>query len=111
MACGVGLVGLLGGCSATTSNVVVGPIRVTQAVVQSDGDLSLGDVVHIWHRRCRWIRRCGYARAGDGVVTGLIGDSANYAVIELAPDARVRDGDRAVKDSPMFYWHPDPPID
>ncbi len=42
----------------------------------------------------------------------VILDAPECALVELAPgddDAAV--GDRAIKQSPMNYWHPDPPRD
>ena len=104
LACGLGL---LGGCSATTSNVVVSRAHATEAIVQTAGDLSPGDVVHIRHYSCPGLRRCRrYRWVADGIVTEVIGGVASYAVVRVSPSGSVRDRDRAVKDSPMVYWHP-----
>jgi hypothetical protein len=108
LACGLGL---LGGCSATASNIVVSRVHPAEALVQSAGDLSPGDVVHFWHLPCQRIRRCRTGWVADGIVTGVVGDDAGYAVVQVSEDAFVHEGDRAVKDSPMFYWHPDPPAE
>jgi hypothetical protein len=105
--------GLLGACtpSETRSRLIVSNVNAEEALVRATDDLSPGNIVHMWHYACSSRRpsRCGYRQVGDGMVTVVLPGSPNYAYVQLRPGTRVAPGDRATKDDPMFYWHPDPP--
>jgi hypothetical protein len=104
--------GLAVGCTPveTASTVVVSTPSAAVVLVRTNDTLSPGDVIHIWRRSC--LRHCGYRQVAGGVVTVVVLDTPDYAFVDVAPgDDAVAVGDRAVKDSSMFYWHPDPPSD
>jgi hypothetical protein len=108
-----GLLWLLSACThaEATSSVVVNNATLNEAVVMTNEDLTPGDLVNIWRSMCsrHGPNRCRYRQVGRGMVTTIVPDSPDYALIELAPGTRVALGDRATKDGPIFYWHPDPP--
>jgi hypothetical protein len=102
------------GCTPveTASTVVVSTPSAAVVLVRTNDTLSPGDVIHIWRRSCRSVRHCGYRQVAGGVVTAVVLEAPDYALVEVAPgDDAVAVGDRGVKDSSMFYWHPDPPSD
>jgi hypothetical protein len=107
------LLGLCAACTPAqmTSSVVVSRVNVSEALVRTSDDLSPGDVVHVWRLACgsRRPSRCRYRQVGRAVVTTVVPDSPAYALVQIEPGSRVAVGDRTVKDSPMFYWHPEPP--
>jgi hypothetical protein len=90
------------------STLVVSKVNRQEALVKNTGDLAPGDVVHMWRYTCR-ASRCGYGQTGDGVVTVVLLDSPNYALVQLRPDTRVAPGDHASKDVyPMPNWRDEP---
>ncbi|MDP9150940.1 MAG: hypothetical protein M3O36_13505 [Myxococcota bacterium] len=95
----------------TTASVVVSRPDAAPVLVRTTDTLSPGDIVHFWRRSCRGLRHCGYHHVAAGVVTGVILDAPAFALVELAPGDDVAVGDRAIKESPMRSWHPDPPRD
>ena len=101
--------GLAMGCTPaeTASTVVVSTPRAGVVLVRTTDSLAPGDVIHIWRRSRR-----GYRQVAGGVVTVVVLDAPDYALVDVAPgDDAVAVGDRGTKDSPMFYWHHDPPSD
>jgi hypothetical protein len=111
------VLGMLTACApvATPSSIIVTKVDATEALVRTTDDLSPGDAVHIWRLPCRrpppavGNLRCGYRYVGEGLVTMVVLDPSDYALVQFAPGANFAVGDRAVKDSPMSYWHPAPP--
>jgi hypothetical protein len=107
------VLGLAAACSPVEmrSDVVASAAGGRRAVVRTTEDLAPGDVVHIWHWSCSsHPHHCRYVLAGDGIVAGVTIDAVDYAVVQLRDGTPIAVGDRAVKDSPMFYWHRDPPM-
>jgi hypothetical protein len=105
---------LLAGCvrSASMTAVVVEVPSSGEVLVRTDESLSPGDVVHVWHNTCSSrTMLCRYRLVANGVVTEVMDDTPPYARVQFLPGTAIAVGDRAVKDSPMFYWHPDPPSD
>jgi hypothetical protein len=106
--------GLVAACtpSGMASSVVIARTASDGALVRVADDLSPGDVVHIWHRFCpHRVGVCRYRLIADGVVDSVALGEPTYAFVQVPAGTRVAVGDRAIKDSPMFYWHRDPPSD
>jgi hypothetical protein len=89
------------------SSVVVKGGSDGEPLLKTNEDLSPGDVVHLWHYSCSRQRpyRCGYYLAATGMVTTVVIDKDQYAFVQVAPGTHVAVGDRALKPSPMAYWH------
>jgi hypothetical protein len=89
-------------------NVVVKAASDSEPLLKTDGDLSPGNIVHLWHYSCSgYGLRCGSHLVATGMVTTVVTGKVQYAFVQVAPGAHVAVGDRAVKPSPMSYWHPD----
>jgi hypothetical protein len=110
-------------CMTACSPVEVIPSVVVKAGSDSEPllkttneNLSPGDIVHLWHYSCsrQHGTHCGYGLIATGMVTTVVTDKLQYATdkvqyafVQVAPGTHVSVGDRAVKPSPMSYWHPD----
>jgi hypothetical protein len=91
------------------SSVVAKAGSDSELLLKTNEDLSPGDVVHLWHYSCSRGHgtHCRYDLIATGMVTTVVTDKVQYAFVQVAPGTHVSIGDRAVKPSPMSYWHPD----